>query len=106
MTFAVVRIRGQVNLNGQIRDTMRYLRLTRANHCVLVPQNPTTAGMLQKAKDYVTWGEIEATVAARVLLKRARLPGNRAIDDAWLKANSKFASVNTLAKALAEGKAV
>jgi large subunit ribosomal protein L30 len=61
--------------------------------------------MLQRAKDYVTWGEVDATVAARLLIKRARLPGDRKVDDAWMKTNTKFASVNTLAKAIAEGKA-
>jgi large subunit ribosomal protein L30 len=105
MTYAVVRIRGYVNLNGQIRDTMRHLRLTRPNHCVFVPQDPSTQGMLQKAKDYITWGEVDATVAARLLLKRARLPGGKPIDDAWVKGNTKFGSVNALAKAIAEGKA-
>jgi large subunit ribosomal protein L30 len=84
---------------------MRYLRLTRANHCVFLPQTPSTDGMLQKAKDYITWGEVDPTVAARVLIKRARLLGNKAIDDAWMKANTKFSSVNTLAKAITEGKA-
>lgn len=105
MTYAVVRIRGQVNLNGQVRDTMRYLRLTRANHCVFLPENPSTDGMLQRAKDYITWGEVDPTVAARMLIKRARLLGDKPIDDAWIKANTKFSSVNTLAKAVTEGKA-
>jgi len=105
MTYVVIRIRGQVHLNVQVRDTMRYLRLTRANHCVFLPQNPTSDGMLQRAKDYVTWGEVDATVAARVLIKRARLLGDKKIDDAWVKENTKFASVNTLAKAITEGKA-
>ena len=105
MTFAVVRIRGQVNLNGQVRDTMRYLRLNQANHCVLLPENATTKGMLQRAKDYVTWGEVDGEVAARMLIKRARLLGDKTIDDAWVKANTKFASVNTLAREIAEGKA-
>ena len=105
MTYVVVRIRGQVNLNGQVRDTMQYLRLTRANHCVFLPQNATSDGMLQKAKDYVTWGEVDPTVAARMLIKRARLSGDRPIDDVWVKANTKFASVNTFARAITEGKA-
>ncbi|MBI4416522.1 MAG: 50S ribosomal protein L30 [Euryarchaeota archaeon] len=104
MTYAVVRIRGQVNLNGEIRDTMRYLRLTRANHCVLLPQNPTVEGMLRRAKDYVTWGEIEPSVVRTLLAKRARLVGDQPIDDAYLKKNTKFASVAALAEAVAEGK--
>lgn len=105
MTYAVVRIRGKVNLGGRTRDTLRYLRLHRTNHCVFLPRNPSVDGMLQKAKDYVTWGEIDPTVAARVLVKRARLPGDRPIDDAYVKANTKYPSVNSLAKAIAAGEA-
>lgn len=105
MTFAVVRVRGKVNLRGEIRDTLRYLRLHRANHCVLVPQDPSTAGMLQRAKDYVTWGEVDPTIAAQLLLRRARLVGDKPINDAYLKSKSKFSSINSLAKALAAGDA-
>ena len=105
MTYAVVRVRGRVNLKGQIRDTMRYLRLTRRNHCVLLPQDPTVDGMLRRAKDYVTWGELDPAVAARLLLKRARLSGGRSISDAYVKANTKFPSINSLAKAIAAGEA-
>jgi len=105
MTFAVVRIRGHVDLNGEIRDTLNYLRLRRTNHCVLLPKTPTVEGMLQRAKDYVTWGEVDPTVAAQLLVKRARLPGDRPIDDAYVKANSKFPSVNSFAKALATDQA-
>lgn len=101
MTYAVVRLRGHVHVNVRIRETLEYLRLRRTNHCVLLPKNPTVEGMLQKAKDYVTWGEVDATLAAQLLVKRARLPGNRPIDDAYIKANSKFPSVNSFAKALA-----
>ncbi|MEK6850919.1 MAG: 50S ribosomal protein L30 [Candidatus Thermoplasmatota archaeon] len=105
MTFAVVRIRGKVGLRPEHKDTLRYLRLHRANHCVLLPESESVAGMLQMAKDFVTWGEVDPTVAAMLLVRRARLPGDRPIDDAYVKANSKFPSINSFAKALATGQA-
>ena len=105
MTFAVVRIRGHVTQRPEIKDTLRYLRLHRSNHCILVPETPAMRGMLLRAKDYVTWGEVDPTVAAQLLVKRARLPGDRPIDDAYVKANSKFPSVNSFAKALATDQA-
>ncbi|HEV8595721.1 MAG TPA: 50S ribosomal protein L30 [Thermoplasmata archaeon] len=105
MTYAVVRVRGHVNVNGQIRETLGYLRLNRTNHCVLLPKNATVEGMLHRAKDYVTWGEVDATVAAQLLVRRGRLAGNRPIDDAYVKANSKFPSLNSFAKALATDQA-
>ena len=105
MTYAVVRIRGHVNVRGGIRDTLGYLRLHRVNHCVLLPKNPTVDGMLRRAKDYLTWGEVDPTMAAMLLVRRARLPGRRPIDDAYVKANSKYPSINSLAKAIAAGQA-
>lgn len=105
MTYAVVRIRGHVDIRGEIRDTLKYLRLHRSNHCVLLPSSPTVEGMLQRAKDWITWGEIDPTMTAQLLVRRGRLPGNRAVDDAYVKSNSKFPSINSFAKALAGGQA-
>ena len=101
MTYAVVRLRGHVTLKPKIKDTLQYLRLHRTNHCVLLPKNESVDGMLQRAKDYITWGEVDALVAAQLLVRRARLPGGKPIDDAYVKANSKYPSINSLAKALA-----
>jgi large subunit ribosomal protein L30 len=61
--------------------------------------------MLLRAKDYVTWGEVDPTVAAMLLVRRARLPGRKRIDDAYVKGNSKYPSINSFAKALAAGEA-
>jgi len=106
MTFAVVRIRGHVTQRPEIKDTLRYLRLHRSNHCILVPETPAMRGMLLRAKDYVTWGEVDPTVAAMLLVRRARLPGRKRIDDAYVKGNSKYPSINSFAKALAAGEAI
>ena len=105
MTYAVLRIRGHVTQRPEIKDTLRYLRLHRTNHCVLLAQTPSVDGMLQRAKDYITWGEVDPTVAAMLLVRRARLPGGKPIDDAYVKANSKYPSINSFAKALAGGQA-
>ena len=105
MTYAVVRIRGHVNVRGEIRDTLGYLRLFRVNHCVLLPRSPTVDGMLRRAKDYITWGEVDPTMAAMLLVRRARLSGDRPIDDSYVKSNSKYPSINSLAKAVAAGQA-
>ena len=105
MTFAVVRIRGHVTQRPEVKDTLGYLRLHRTNHCVFLPKTPDTDGMLQRAKDYVTWGEVDPTVAAMLLVRRARLPGRKRIDDAYVKVNSKYPSINSFAKAIANGEA-
>ena len=69
MSWAVVRVRGQVNIKPKIKRTMKIMRLNRVNHCVIIPENEVYKGMLNIVKDYVTWGEIdseESTVAKRV----------------------------------------
>ena len=56
MSFIVVRVRSDVKVERTIRETMGMLNLTRVNHATIIPDNPQYRGMLQKAKDYVTWG--------------------------------------------------
>ncbi len=105
MSFAVLRLRGKSDLRRDVKDTLRLLHLTRQNHCAIVPQDPTYRGMLQLVKDYVTWGEVDAEVLARLLLKRGRQVGDRPIDDAFVKAHSKFKSIWDFSQALAKGEA-
>ena len=70
MTYAVIRVRGQPDVNKDIEYTMNLLGLTRVNHCVVVPENDVMKGMLQKAKDYITWGEVnEATLADMIRVR-------------------------------------
>ena len=105
MSFAVLRLRGKGDLRHTVKDTLRLLHLTRQNHCTVVPQDPTYRGMLQLVKDYVTWGEVDPEVLARLLLKRGRQVGDRPIDDAFIKDHSKYKSIWDLSQALAKGDA-
>lgn len=80
MTFAVIRIRGPINTRGDIRATLRMLRLNQVNHCVLLPEGDASiAGMLAKAKDYITWGEVDATTLQSVISTYGRMIGNHRI---------------------------
>ncbi len=105
MAFAAVRIRGTVLARQEVVDTLKMLRLTRTNHCVILPENPSTKGMLLKVQDYVTWGEVTPQTVARLLLKRGQAPGHYALNDAYVKANSKFSSIWDFTQALAKGEA-
>ena len=57
--IALVRIRGRVEIRGKIQDTLVMLGLKRVNWVAVVDGNPVYKGMIQKAKDYITWGEID-----------------------------------------------
>jgi len=99
VTWAIIRLRGKVTRSAQVADTLRMLRLTRQNHCVIVPETPAYRGMVKKVKDFITWGEVTPEVVAKLLLKRGGLT------DAVVKENSRFKSVWDFSQALAKGDA-
>tara|TARA_Y100001970_G_scaffold239089_1_gene300750 strand:+ start:703 stop:1176 length:474 start_codon:yes stop_codon:yes gene_type:complete len=105
MSWAVVRVRGSVNVKPKIKETMRLMKLNRVNHCVIIPENDTYKGMLNIIKDYVTWGEVDAETTELMLETSGKSSGNRAFGKADLK-DSKFKTIKALSKSLAEGKVV
>ena len=102
MAYAVIRVRGQPDVNRDIEYTMGLLGLTRVNHLVIVPENDSTKGMLQVVKDYCTWGEVDEATLAALIRARGKLAGDKDITDDYLKENSEFATVDYLAKAIIE----
>ena len=103
--YAVVRVRGPVNVRYTIEDTMEMLRLHKVNHCVFVPENPHFKGMVQKVKDYVAFGKVDAKTLAEVLETRGRLEGNTRLTEAYVRENTNYDSIESLAAAVVEGKA-
>ena len=69
--LAVIRIRGQIRIKKNIRDTLSMLNLYKKHFCVVVENSPGVEGMIRKVKDYVTWGEISENVLKELLVKRA-----------------------------------
>ena len=96
--IAVIRIRGVVGRTYTIKKTVNLLRLNRTNHCVIIDNRPTYTGMLQKAKDVLTWGELTHDSVHNLLLKRGRLSGNKQITDEYIKNNSNFSSIDDFIK--------
>ena len=103
MAYAIVRVRGHSGVNRDIEDTMKMLRLHHINHCVVLPETDSVKGMLQKTKDYVTYGEVSEEVLARMIKFRGRLVGDKPIDDAIVKEGSPFSSILALARAVNSG---
>ncbi len=50
MSWAVVRVRGSVNVKPKIEETMRLMKLNRVNHCVIIPENDPYKGMMMRVK--------------------------------------------------------
>lgn len=102
--YAVIRVRGRTGISKDIRDTLNMLRLTRVNHCVLVPNTPSYIGMLKKVKDYVTWGEIDQETLVKLIRYKGRLYGDKPITDDYIKDTLGYENIEELAKALLEEK--
>ena len=62
-------------------------------------------GMLQKAKDYVTWGEVDADTIETLINERGRMAGDKRVTDAEVKSCSDHSTVKALSKAIASGDA-
>ncbi|HIJ16307.1 MAG TPA: 50S ribosomal protein L30 [Thermoplasmata archaeon] len=103
--IAVVRVRGHARIRRDAVETMEMLRLHRPNHCVVLPQDETTKGMLQVVKDYVTWGEVGHETVARLLFHKGEVAGGARLTDSYVKENSEHASILSFAKALEKGEA-
>ena len=104
MAYTIIRLRGIQNLNPKTKDTLKYMRLNRVNHAVVLPESETTKGMLQVAKDYVTWGEVDAKTLASVIKSRGRLVGDKPITDAHLAKATPYKTVEAVAEAIVAGK--
>ena len=105
MAFLVIRVRSDRGVKPKIRDTMSMLNLTRVNHAVLIPDTPAYVGMLHKAKDYITWGEVDADTIATLISERGRLVGDKPVTDASVKTGSDCSTIKAVSKAIASGEA-
>jgi large subunit ribosomal protein L30 len=100
-----IRVRGQVRVRPQIEVTLDKLLLGRLHQAIILKVTPSLQGMITKAKDYITWGEVSLEVIEKLLSKRGRLPGNGRLTDSYVKKNSKYNSIKALAMAITFGKA-
>ncbi len=103
--LAVIMVRSGINVRRDIKETLGMLSLTRVNHCVIIDDDPSYRGMLQKTKDFVTWGEVKPEVLEHLLRKRGRLSGDKRLTDEIVKSKTKFSSIGELAAAVCGGEA-
>jgi len=87
---AVIRIRGRVHLKQEIEDTLRMMRLYKKNTCIIIKGTEAQIGMIQKTKDYITWGEIDEGTFKLLLEKRGKLAGNKRLTQEYLKEKTKM----------------
>ena len=105
MSFLVIRARSDRGVTRKIRETMAMLNLTRVNHATIVMDNPSYRGMLQKSKDYITWGEVDAKTIEKLIKERGRMSGDKPVTDSSVKEFSNFNGIKQLSEAIASGEA-
>jgi large subunit ribosomal protein L30 len=102
--YLVVRIKGQADCPYWATTTMTLLKLDKKYRATILPAKDNTLGMLKKVQHYVSWIEIDASLATELVDKKARKGGYQKVTADDLKELG-FASVEELGTALAEGKA-
>ncbi len=102
--FAVIRLTGNVGVNKKIKDTLKMLGLKAANNCTVLPETPSYKGMIDKVKDYVTYGTISLEALTAMLEKRGRIEGDKKLTGEVLKSMGGYKDVKELANAIFEGK--
>jgi len=100
--LAVVRVKGVSGIFREVNETMKLLHLERNCHATLVDNRPAYLGMLRKAQNYLTWGEISKETLALLLRKRGRLVGDKKLTDEYAEKVGKK-SLDKLAEALLKG---
>jgi len=99
--LVVVRLRGSVNLRGEVKDTLRMLHLNRPNHATVIPATPEYLGMLKKVKEHATWGEVSKEILSYILEKRGEVEGGAKLTDKYLK-DKGYGSIKNVSKTLHE----
>ncbi|PSP31951.1 50S ribosomal protein L30 [Halobacteriales archaeon QH_10_67_22] len=100
---ALVQLRGEVNMNQDVRDTLSMLNVHNVNHATFVPETDTYEGMVTKVNDYVAYGEPSVETVTLLLERRGEpLEGEADVTDEWVGENTDYDDVAALAEALVD----
>ncbi|PSP15876.1 50S ribosomal protein L30 [Halobacteriales archaeon QH_10_67_13] len=97
---ALVQLRGEVNINQDVLDTLEMLNLGRVNHATFIPEEPTYKGMVTKVNDYVAHGRPSEATVAMLLKRRGETADGETVTDALVAEATDYADVDELAAAL------
>ncbi len=68
--IAAIRLRGKWNIKTNLEDTLTLLGIRRKNSMVILENTKDNMGMLVKAKDYITYGEINKEILEKLTSKK------------------------------------
>ena len=70
--IAIILLRGRIGLHRDVKKTLDLLKLQKKHVCVIMADTPSLKGMLQKAKDAITWGPIDQDTYKELVEKRGK----------------------------------
>ena len=73
--IAVILIRGQIGSKQEVKDTLKMLNLQKKNNCVVLEDTPVNKGMLNRVRDYTTYGLVKEETLK--LLEKRRKEGKK-----------------------------
>jgi large subunit ribosomal protein L30 len=103
--IAVIRLRGSRNAPKKVERALEMLGLDRRNYCTIVDSTPQNKGSLLRITAFAAFGEITLETLEKLLHKRGKVSGGRALTDEYLGASTRFKSVADFAREFFEGKA-
>src|SRR3989338_1479271 len=97
--ICIIRIRGEVNMDRDVAETLSRLRMSRKYACVVINPNKEQEGMIKKVKDLVAFGEISKETLEKLIEKRGQLIDKKKKTDAKkvvdeLEKGKKYESLN------------
>ncbi|MCX8175067.1 MAG: uL30 family ribosomal protein [Candidatus Micrarchaeota archaeon] len=97
--LAAIRMKGRFSLSPSARATLDSLRLRKLYSCTLLSDSDSAKGMLQAAKDAISFGPISREAAVFLLRRRGRTLDGRRLSEAKSQEE-----IEKLADALLAGK--
>mgnify|MGYP006296330125 CR=1 FL=1 len=70
--IAVIRIHGRVGLDKNIKETLKRIKLDKKYSCIILKPNKEQAGMIEKVRDFVAFGEVTNETIKKVVEARGK----------------------------------
>ena len=70
--IAIIRIRGQVDIDRDVEETLNRLRIRKKYACVVIREKPEYLGMLHKVENFVAYGNIDKETFKELVEKRGQ----------------------------------
>jgi len=70
--IAVIRIRGQIGIKQDVKETLFRLRLRRKYVCVVIEPTKENLGMIKKIRNFASYGEISEETYEKLVEKRGK----------------------------------